>query len=601
MSIKKDSIKVYDMTCTSCEKKIEKALKTLPGVISVKASFVKQIVTIEYDDTICTIQKIKSEINSAGYRTEAKNIYKIAGFALIALFMVFMSTSTSGFDITSKLKGATYFIIFIVGVLTSIHCVGMCGGILLSQSINKEGNKSSSIKSAILYNSGRVLSYTILGGIVGALGSVFNLSLGLKSFLQIFAAAFMIIMGLNMSGFSLFRKIQLKLPFPRRIFKKAPKTPFFIGMLNGLMPCGPLQTMQLYALSTGSPIKGALSLFVFSLGTIPLMMTFGVLSGFISKGSTKVLLKFSGILVMVLGIIMGGRGLALAGVNVPTVSSIKNSVLASPSKDTNNSASKAKIVNGVQVIKMTADENGYTPNGLYVEKNKPVKWIIDGKSLNSCNGTIVIPDLNKEITLKSGENVIEFTPKGKDISFSCSMGMIRGVIKVVDNVASVDTSKKDSSIPKPSSGMSCCTGGSSASSSSQASSIYGSDISKVPTANLVNKANLNGNSQSLTLTGKGYEFQPLISVLNKGVETKLSVDLNGFDSPNGEYSIIDLNTRQTVTTFNGKKGIVEVDFKIDTSGSYGIVKDNNMIEALEVVDDLNTSDLEQIRTKYLGR
>lgn len=141
---------------------------------------------------------------------------------------------------------------------------------------------------ALLYNGGRIISYTILGGIVGALGSVLSLSISVKAGIQIFAGVFMIIMGLNMSGFSIFRRFNLRLPWSACSIKKKPKTPFLIGVLNGLMPCGPLQTMQLYALGTGSAFNGALSMFLFSLGTVPLMLTFGALSGFISKGYTMI-------------------------------------------------------------------------------------------------------------------------------------------------------------------------------------------------------------------------------------------------------------------------------------------------------------------------
>jgi sulfite exporter TauE/SafE/copper chaperone CopZ len=457
MSIKKEKIKVFDMTCTSCEARVEKAIKNLNGVITAIASFRGQYVTVEYDNKVCNLEMIKEAIENTGYSTESKNTYKLAGIAIIALAIIFIGNSATGIDMNSKLSGASYFVLFVVGVLTSIHCAGMCGGIMLSQSINKEGTrKFDSIKPAILYNAGRVLAYTILGGIVGALGSVFALSLTLKAGLQLFAGVFMIIMGLNMSGFGLFRKFNIKLPWSACSVKKKPKTPFLVGMLNGLMPCGPLQTMQLYALGTGSAFKGALSMFLFALGTVPLMLTFGTLSGLLSKNNTKTILKFSGIFVVVLGIVMGSRGLALAGVNLPnlTFNGIASDLTASAAPS--SAAAKPIIENGVQIIKMTADGNGYTPNGLYVQKNMPVKWIIDGRALNSCNGAIVVPSLNKQIILKPGENIIEFTPKDKDIPFSCGMGMIRGIIKVVDNVKSVDTAKSDPSIPAPSSGMSCC-------------------------------------------------------------------------------------------------------------------------------------------------
>lgn len=595
MNIKREKIKVYDMTCTSCESRVERAIKKLNGVFSAKASFSEQSVTLEYDSDLCNSEMIKEAIRKAGYSTDPKNTMNLIGIAIIALAVIFIGNSTAGVDMNSKLTSATYLVLFVLGVLTSIHCVGMCGGIMLSQSISKENSsKLDSIKPAALYNLGRVLAYTILGGIAGALGSVFTLSSTLRAALQLFAGAFMIIMGLNMSGFGLFRKINLKLPWSACSIKKKPKAPFLVGMLNGLMPCGPLQTMQLYALGTGSAFKGALSMFLFALGTVPLMLTFGALSGLLSKNSTKTVLKFSGILVVVLGIIMGTRGLALAGINIPSIAFNSNASAA-----TKSAAAKPTIENGVQIIKMTADGNGYTPNGLYVQKDMPVKWIIDGKALNSCNSTIVIPSLNKVINLNSGENVIEFTPKDKDIPFSCGMGMIRGIIKVVDNIQSVDTSKPDSSIPAPSSGMSCCTGSTASTTAPQSSSIYGSDISKVSTDRLVHKAVVSDNIQTITLTGKGYEFEPLITVLNKGIKTKLSIDLSNFDNPEGKYSIVNLNGKETIASFDGKKGTVNVEFTINSSDGYGIVKDNNILEAIEVVDDINKADLQLIRSKYI--
>lgn len=596
MSIKKEKIKVYDMTCTSCETRVEKAVRKLYGVTNAIASFSEQNVIVEYDANVCNLETIKSAIKKAGYSTESNNLYKIIGMAIIVLAIIFIGNSTTGVDMTSKLNGATYFVLLIVGILTSIHCVGMCGGIMLSQSITKDNkSKFDSVKPAILYNTGRVLSYTILGGIVGALGSVFSLSLTLKAGLQLFAGLFMIIMGLNMSGFGIFRKINLKLPWSACKVRSKPKTPFFVGVLNGLMPCGPLQTMQLYALGTGSAFKGAISMFIFALGTVPLMLSFGALSGMMSKSSTKTILKFSGILIVILGFIMGTRGLTLAGINMPTLAfngkGISTNLTASAAPGSNTT--KSTIENGVQVIKMTADGNGYTPNGLYVQKNMPVKWVIDGKALNSCNSIIVVPSLNIQKNLQPGENVIEFTPKDKDIPFSCGMGMIRGVIKVVDSIQTVDTSKQDSSIPAPSSG------GAAASTAPQTPSIYGSDISKVQTDRLVHKAVISGNVQTIKLTGKGYEFEPMITVLNKSIKAKLIIDLSKFYNADGKYSVINLGTGDTITTFNGKKGIVEVEFIIDKSDGYGIIRDNNVLEAIDVVDDINKADLKQIRLKYI--
>ncbi len=604
MSIKREIIKVYDMTCNSCEGRVERALKKVDGVVNAMASYSSQQVTVEYDSELCTKEKLKEAINKAGYSTKSSNSIKFAGFFIVVAAILLIGNSTSGFDMSAKLNNASYIVLFVVGMLTSIHCVGMCGGIMLTQSLSKNSivnEKQSKLKTlmpAILYNAGRVTSYTIIGGIVGALGSVLSLSLNVKAGLQIFAGLFMVIMGLNMTGFSIFRKFNIKLPWSSCKIKNKPKAPFLVGMLNGLMPCGPLQTMQLYALGTGSAAAGAISMFLFSLGTVPLMLVFGAISGFLSKGYTKQLLKFSGILVIILGIIMGNRGLALAGVGVPSINTVTQSLSGNEAKAATSNISKPTIENGVQIIRMTADSNGYTPNAFYVQKGMPVKWIITGSQLNSCNSSIVVPSLNIEKKLNSGENIIEFTPGDKDINFSCWMGMIRGVIKVTDNLDSVDTSKADPSIPAPSSGMSCCATGTT-SSAPQTPSIYGDDLSKVSTDRLVKKASISGDTQSLNIKGTGYEFEPLVIVVEKGIKTKLSIDLSLFDNPNGTFDILNAESGKQISSFIGKKGIVNVEFKIDTSGTYLIVKDNVAAVGIEVTDSLKTVNLEDVRKKLI--
>jgi sulfite exporter TauE/SafE/plastocyanin domain-containing protein/copper chaperone CopZ len=581
MSIKREKIKVYDMTCTSCEGKVERTLKRLEGVASVKASFSAQWVIVDYDSAFCDIGKIKESIKSAGYSVESSNSFKVIGIFIVAAAIILLGSSTGGFDMNAKLNGASYFVLFVVGMLTSIHCVGMCGGIMLSQSISKENtNKFQAIRPAILYNAGRIAAYTMIGGAVGALGSVFALSLTVKAAMQIFAGIFMIIMGLNMAGFGMFRKLNIKLPWSACSVKKRPKTPFLVGLLNGLMPCGPLQTMQLYALGTGSAAKGALSMFLFSLGTVPLMLTFGALSGLLSKGYTKKILKMSGFLVIILGFIMGSRGLSLAGVRVPNVIQLGRNFTSDSSPQSD--LGKAKLIDGVQELTMTVDGSGFTPNLLYVKKNVPVKWIINGDAINPCNNAIAIPALNKQYTVNPGENIIEFTPGDKDINFSCWMGMIRGVIKVTDNLDTVDAAKSDSGEEVE-----------------QAPSIYGDDISKAPTDRLIKKVVLTNNIQTINIRGIGYEFEPLIIVANKGINTKISLDLRAFDTPEEKIQILDSDTKETIASMDGTKGVVNMEVKFDKVGRFVISNSKNVLTVIDVVNDINKVDLEEIRSKYL--
>ncbi|MDF2535901.1 MAG: hypothetical protein K0R18_2060, partial [Bacillales bacterium] len=129
----------------------------------------------------------------------------------------------------------------------------------------------------------------------------------------------MVLMGINMVGiFPSLRKLMPRMP--RFIAKKVNtekrgKGPFVVGLLNGLMPCGPLQNMQIYALLTGSALLGALSMFLFSIGTVPLMFLLGALSSVLSSRFTQMMSKVSAVLVIILGLIMMNGGLVLSGYN----------------------------------------------------------------------------------------------------------------------------------------------------------------------------------------------------------------------------------------------------------------------------------------------
>ncbi len=586
MSAKREKFKVYDMTCTSCEKRIENSVKKINGVKNVKADYTKETLEIEYDNKLCSIEEIKKLIRKIGYSTESSSNLGFIGVLLIIFIIFTLGLRTSGFDMESKLNNASYAFLFVVGIFTSIHCVGMCGGIMLSQSLSfsKESkSKLESITPSLLYNLGRVLSYSILGGLIGGIGSVFSLSINAKAFIQIFAGLFMIVMGLNISGFKFFRKFSIKIPNFLSKYKRKYNSPFLVGFLNGFMPCGPLQTMQLFALGTGSALKGSLSMFIFALGTVPLMLTFGAISGFLSKGYTKKLLKFSGVLIIVLGLIMSNRGLSLSGININPLSYV---MASSFNSNSSTDSSKAILQDDVQIINMTANNNGYSPNVFYVQKGVPVKWVINGESLNYCNNSIVVNSLNIQQKLKSGENIIEFTPTDKDLNFSCWMGMIRGVIKVVDDLDSTDTSKYDPSLPSASNGPSCCA-------------VPLNNSTTYPES-LITTSKVTNEFQTAIINGKDSSLNPLILVAQNNLKFLLTIDLNDYSDFEGEYIISNLEDGSVLSSFTGKKSIFEIEIISIKSGGYSITKNGETLAIIEFVEDAQNGDLDTIINKYIN-
>lgn len=439
--MKKDVTKLFvsGMSCTHCELTIEKALSELKGVEQPKVSFSKGEVFFTFDEEIICIDEIKSAINELGYKvveeqekptltsnTQALYILIILIGGYVILKNLGLLNFSNYFPQIQNSMG--YGMIFIIGLLTSLHCVAMCGGINLAQSVNSTKNGNSVIIPNLLYNFGRIISYTLIGGMVGALGSVISLGGGLRGAVAIFAGVFMMIMGLNMLRvFPWLRRINLKMPkfIGRKInTKKAGKhSSFYIGLLNGLMPCGPLQSMQLFALSTGSFFAGALSMFLFSLGTVPLMFGLGALSSKLNKTFTDKMMSVCAVLVVVLGIGMLNNGLALSGVFVPQFESAS----------VEGNANMAQVDGQYQTI-TTSLEFGTYPQ-ITVKAGMPVKWTIvaeDGK-VNGCNNEIIIQEYGINAKIDEGENIIEFIPtKTGKFGYSCWMGMIRSSITVID-------------------------------------------------------------------------------------------------------------------------------------------------------------------------
>jgi sulfite exporter TauE/SafE len=292
----------------------------------------------------------------------------------------------------------------------------------------------SALRPAILYNAGRVVSYAAVGGIVGALGSVIAFSGTLKGIVQIIAGIFMMILGLNMLGmFGFLRAFALRPPkFLARFLERGKRRgPLFVGLLNGLMPCGPLQAMQIYALSTGSPLKGAMSMLFFSLGTVPLMFGLGAFGSLMSRKFAGRVMKAGATLVIVMGVVMFNNGTALSGLDMGFGGSGEPvSIAAQPGAQ----AMMAESFFGeAQELTTPLTRRGYPP--LTVKVGIPVRWNLyaDKGTLNGCNRSIVIPEYNIEKRLEPGDNIIEFTPArtGK-FRYSCWMGMIRGTITVLD-------------------------------------------------------------------------------------------------------------------------------------------------------------------------
>jgi len=420
---------INGMTCANCSSRIEKKLRSISGVQNADVSHSLGKASVTYDANTVSLAELIAAVDNLGYKASVQNLkqdtIRIAGFLIIvcALYIVLQHFGILNMLVPNQLAKAdmAYGMLFLIGLMTSVHCLAMCGGINLSQCVSR------GLHSPFMYSLGRVISYTAVGFVVGALGSVINFSVAAQGALKLVAGLIMIIMGINLLGiFPWLRKFNPKIPqiFAKKVNseKSKNKSPLIVGLLNGFMPCGPLQAMQIYALSTGSPLSGALSMLLFSLGTVPLTFSFGTFSSMLGQKFTRKATATGATLVVVLGMSMFTDGWSLTG-------------FENESKD----IAKEKEVkkDSVQIINSTLAPHQY-PN-ITVKAGIPVKWLINVPmgSINGCNNRILIREYGIEHTFKYGENVIEFTPaKAGKFLYTCWMGMMRATITVVDDSAS---------------------------------------------------------------------------------------------------------------------------------------------------------------------
>lgn len=592
LSIKKVQLHIEGMTCINCQNKIENKLRKTAGIKSIKVSYVDGIADIVYDNDIITLKDIIAIIQKLDYTVinERKQFNDKTGRALGILIIIgslyFILQYYGILNLLAPSQIAdvnmSYGMLFIIGLLTSVHCVAMCGGINLSQCLPsmQEDIESpsfiSTFRPTFLYNLGRVISYTIVGFIVGGLGSIITFSNTVQGILKLIAGILMIIMGFNMLDiFPWLRKLTPRMPsvFNRFINKRkaSSNSPLIVGLLNGLMPCGPLQAMQIYALSTGSPFAGAFSMLMFSLGTVPLMFILGALSTALGRKFSNKIMSAGAVLVVVLGMAMFTQGLNLSGWTMPALYSDNNSTQAETS---NNDIT---VDDGYQIINSTLSPGRYP--AITVKEGIPVKWIITAPrgSINGCNNKMIIPEYKIEYQFKTGENIIEFTPtKTGTFSYSCWMGMIRSSIKVVDANTEVETD-------------------SSSNNSGQGSVIEDTTPKELIPANFVIPteeiaiATQSEGLQQVTIELSDEGFKPAVIIVQEGIDTEWIIKNNSTKESNFNL-LIPLYSTQVALTLSDNPlyfiPVIDFDFSNDDNSFYGFVK---------VVEDINNIDIEAIK------
>lgn len=459
------TLDIKGMHCRSCEILIERELKEIPGVSNVYVSHRSGTAAVSCEGELDE-RLVQAALQKHGYSlgTEelpwfsrhAKDYAELGMAFLMAMGLFFIAKSLGLINLSTH--GSNYnnlLAVLAIGLTAGIStCMALVGGLVLGSSAryaekHPMATGMQKFTPHIYFNIGRIASYFVLGGVIGWLGSIFQLSLSVLGMLTIAVGFVMLILGGQLIDvFPRLKKISFTLPKgiseALGIHQKANqeyshKNSMVAGAMTFFLPCGFTQAMQLFAMSTGSPLQGALTLGVFAIGTAPGLLGVGGLSSLVKGQGAKMFFKTAGVVVIMLSLFNIKNGFNLAG-GLPNIPRIVAVLAAQPGDtwDTIDSRAKAKAtdgktVDGQQIIEMTQNSRGYSPNSFTIQKGVPVKWIINSTDPNGCASSLVSQQLGVRTTLKRGENIIEFIPKeiGK-IRFMCSMGMFTGTFNVVE-------------------------------------------------------------------------------------------------------------------------------------------------------------------------
>lgn len=435
------------MSCASCEVLLEKQLRTIAGVEDVAINHHTGVAHITSRGKKPSRASITKIVTNAGYSIADGNAPSISnvsstartwmeiGAALLMVYAIYsllhafhLTTFTPSLSNQLSVGG-----IFLFGLIAGTSsCLAVAGGLLLAlaakyTAIHTTETPMQKFMPLLHFNIGRLISYFILGGCIGALGKSITLSVRMSGYMNILIALVMFYMGLSIL------EIIPKNSFPIRPPKKLslwimglsesehPIAPFLLGALTFFLPCGFTQSLQFAALASGSFSTGAMILFIFALGTLPSLIGISIISSTVQGTFFRLFLRFSGVAVLVLALFNFHNGLALAGFPVRDTFSANDSYSILP-----------PIIDGAQEISMRVTPEGYEPQHLTIKAGIPVRWNIDGTDAAGCTTIMTIPSLNYSHPLLPGANVLEFTaPEPGQLAFMCSIGAVRGSFTVL--------------------------------------------------------------------------------------------------------------------------------------------------------------------------
>ncbi|MBI3750700.1 MAG: sulfite exporter TauE/SafE family protein [Chloroflexi bacterium] len=448
-------VPILGMTCRSCEIRVARYLGKLKGVDDVEVSAPRHRAVIASSRPL-PYRTLERAVRLAGYEigetpwlerdlriwgTAAAGVAIVAVLALLAQ-LTGLSRLTSGVGDLSK---GGIVVALLLGLAAGVStCMALVGGLVLALSASFQASSSTprtglaAMRPAAIFLTGRIAGYAFFGAVLGALGASITMPPLLTGVLMLVVAVTMTILGTRLTGLS------------PRIAGWSPTLPMGVGRSLGLgggnhggysdtraaglgaasffLPCGFTQAVQIFALSTGSPLFGAALLGTFALGTAPGLFALAGLPVVVPSGARPTLLRLVGVVVLGFAALNANAGMQLAGLSLPGFG-----VGSAAAAD----LSSTVTTDGRQLLTTYQGAEGYSPSNVTIYAGIPTEWTIQSSTVTTCAATLVVPAWGTGANLKLGPNVFDLPALQPGvIHYTCAMGMYSGSITVIDRPVS---------------------------------------------------------------------------------------------------------------------------------------------------------------------
>lgn len=440
-------VPVQGMTCAACESRVGKAFASVPGVRPVSVSARSAMATIDVDGEV-PWEGVVEALDGTGYtvgRTpwfaHERATWLRAGGALVVVAGLVWLVATFGMgDLASRITepGSTgLLVVLLIGLTAGFStCMALVGGLVLAVSAARMSDGAEPAggrwRPQLAFQAGRIVGFFVLGAALGAVGARLALPPPVVAGLMAVVAVFMVLLGVRLTGLSP-RMSGWTLALPaswstRLGLDEKARGPYSdlraagLGVATFVLPCGFTQVVQLYAMTTASPLQSGLVMMTFAIGTAPGLLLVGGLPSLATGTRRALVLSVAGVALVCFAVVNLSAAAGLLGLTSKTASAAARGV-----------SSNVTLRDGVQVVTMAETSRGYSPADTVVYAGVPIRWEIDAESQFTCASAMRGVGTDFSVDLKTGPNVVELPAmEPGTFSFVCVMGMYSGSLTAVD-------------------------------------------------------------------------------------------------------------------------------------------------------------------------